>query len=167
MDVTQLRANLRRAIQAMSDDIPKKIGESMLAETRENFQKQAYTNEGYAVKWADRMGYVRGRGLVNAENLLNYKKLQETGALKNSISISVIGSFTGTAIDLTSSEPYAEAHNTGQGGLLGGNSFKAPPKSKRPVTLGHNPQKRQFMGVGQRTMYNAQKIAFNTIKRIL
>ena len=42
---------LRSLKKCVRDEMPKAISESMLKETKQNFQKEAYTNDGGAQKW--------------------------------------------------------------------------------------------------------------------
>lgn len=134
----------------------------MLKETEDNFMSESYGNDGNNEKWEDRFGYNRKLGLVNAEPYLRYRKLQRTGRLMQSIKPITGRVYAG----LTSDIPYAIEHNEGVGGG-GGNVFVKPPYSSEVFKLGSKPKKRQFAGIGKRTIKNALEIYENEIKQIL
>lgn len=148
--------------QALQTKVPREIAKAMLEETKDNFDKQQYGNNGAAQKWADRYGYNRKLGLINAEPYLRYKKLNYKGKLKGSIKPISGSKYAG----ISASAPYAEAHNEGKASPVAGNSFRKSPYSSLPIKLGNKPQQRKFMGVGKRTYENVVKIYSKELRRL-
>lgn len=154
---------IRQARNSLRNNLPRRVAQEMLTETNQNFREQAYGNEGTPRRWRDRMGYVRGRGLVNAERYLRYPKLRYTGALQSSIRAASGPGFA----ELRSSSPYAQMHNEGKRGrAVGGGIWRNPPSSSVSIKLGTNPIQRQFMGVGKRTISNVQRLTNDIVKRL-
>lgn len=146
--IAELRAQINKVIYNIEHVIPEKVAESMMAETRQNFEKEEYGNDEAPQRWRDRFGTsFKPKKTGNVEHLLRYPKLRYSGRLSRSITPFHGAGFAG----LRSTSPYAELHNTGRGMSVGGNVFRKPPKSSEPVRLGSNPVARQFMGVGKRT----------------
>ena len=152
--IKALARNLRKLRKRLENDVPKAVAEMMLRETMDNFRTESYNNDGKAERWPDRRGYVRGKGLVNAERYLTYKKLDYKGRLKRSIKPIHGKNFAG----VRSTAPYAFMHNEGKRGNTGGTSYRRKPYSTQPIMLGRNPMKRQFMGVGKKTMHKMMNI---------
>lgn len=152
--VEELIRRLRRVRSRLNNHVPELVAEAMLEETHDNFEREQYGNDGVPKPWPNRMGYLRRKGMVNAEPYLNYKKLDYTGKLQREI-YPVFGlGYAG----IKATADYAEAHNTGSSLFSGGNSFRRPPYASEPIRLGSHPQQRQFMGIGARTIKNTLKI---------
>lgn len=147
---------MRKLRKRLESDVPKAVAEMMLRETMDNFRSESYNNDGNSQKWPDRRGVIRGKGVVNAERYLTYRKLDYKGRLKRSIKPIYGKNFAG----VRSTAPYAMMHNEGKsgGGYTGGTTFRRKPYSSEPIRLGRNPMKRQFMGVGKKTMHKMMNI---------
>lgn len=118
----------------------------MLDETKDNFARQQYGNDDAPEPWRDRFGFVDGH-LKNVEPYLRYRKLNYRGYLLRGISWRSGENFA----ELRSTAPYSQLQNEGAKGGGGTGAWRYPPSSTKPLRLGGNPVKRQFMGVGERT----------------
>lgn len=136
-DMINKLKGLRNCVRS---EMPKAISESMLKETKQNFQKEAYTNDGGAQKWKERMYDVHNTPIGVT---LPYPKLRRTGRLYNSIKKITNVPYTA---GLKTSVPYAQLQNEGG---------KAQKRWVQPAyKINRRPPKipaRQFMGVGART----------------
>ena len=159
--IADLRRKISAAIYNIKTQIPAKVAESMAGETRLNFEREEYGNDGTPRKWADRWGKnLKTKRFENLESYLRYPKLRHRGRLARSI---YGRGFAG----LRAAAPYAELQNTGKGTRTGGNSFRTRPSSSTPVRLGTNPVARPFMGVGQRTELNTLRLYSREIAKLV
>lgn len=165
--ITELLTKIKTVRHNIEESVPRAVAQSMYDETMENFDKEQYGNDGNNQRWKDRVAVIRGKGAVNAEPYLRYKKLQYTGFLRRSITTNVHKLYKGAAAELRAAAPYAAEHNEGRGGLRTGNSFRRPPQSSQPLRLGMTPQQRQFMGIGSRTIKNVYRIYERELRRLL
>lgn len=162
--IADLRRKINTAIYNIKTQIPAKVAESMARETRLNFEREEYGNDGTPRKWADRWGKnFKTKKFENVEAYLRYPKLRHTGRLARSIAPFYGRGFAG----LRAAAPYAELQNTGKGTRTGGNSFRTRPSSSAPVRLGTNPVARPFMGVGQRTELNTLRLYSREIAKLV
>lgn len=160
--IRTLAAKMNRAARYLREEAPRRVAEGMMEETKDNFAKEQYGNDGAPRKWAPRYGYVyRTRRMQDVEGLLRYKKLDYTGRLRRDIRLS---SGRGYA-SLRAYAPYAQLQN--EGGRGSGNSFRKPPASTEAVRLGVNAQARPFMGVGQRTYNQVYRLYVSQIRKLL
>ena len=74
-DIGDMIRMLERVKKARNSSVPPKIATLMLQETRENFRKEGYTQDGGIKKWPQR----------SHEYMLNYPILDYTGRLKRSL----------------------------------------------------------------------------------
>jgi phage gpG-like protein len=162
--IADLRRKISTAIYNIKTQIPAKVAESMAGETRLNFEREEYGNDGTPRKWADRWGKnLKSKRFENLESYLRYPKLRHRGRLARSITPFYGRGFAG----LRAAAPYAELQNTGKGTRTGGNSFRTRPSSSTPVRLGTNPVARPFMGVGQRTELNTLRLYSREIAKLV
>lgn len=162
--IADLRRKINTAIYNIKTQIPAKVAESMAGETRLNFEREEYGNDGTPRKWADRWGKnFKTKKFENVEAYLRYPKLRHTGRLARSIAPFYGRGFAG----LRAAAPYAELQNTGKGTRTGGNPFRTRPSSSTPVRLGTNPAARPFMGVGQRTELNTLRLYSREIAKLV
>lgn len=147
-----------RALQTeIRTTIPQEVARSMYDETMENFKNEEYGNDGRSERWADR----RDRSGRNIENRLSYPKLDYSGRLKAGITYHS----NSKSATLRSSAPYSSQHQTGQGGNSSDFPYRGPAFSNPPLILATRPQKRPFMGVGERTYRNVGLIYERAIKK--
>lgn len=162
--IADLRRKINTAIYNIKTQIPAKVAESMDRETRLNFEREEYGNDGTPRKWADRWGKnFKTKKFENVEAYLRYPKLRHTRRLARSIAPFYGRGFAG----LRAAAPYAELQNTGKGARTGGNPFRTLPSSSTPVRLGTNPAARPFMGVGQRTELNTLRLYSREIAKLV
>ena len=162
--IADLRRKISTAIYNIKTQIPAKVAESMAGETRLNFEREEYGNDGTPRKWADRWGKnLKTKRFENLESYLRYPKLRHRGRLARSITPFYGRGFAG----LRAAAPYAELQNTGKGARTGGNPFRTRPSSSTPVRLGTNPVAPPFMGVGRRTELNALRLYSREIAKLV
>lgn len=136
--------------------IPYALGESMKQETKQNFEDEAYGNNGTKEKWPDR----------RLERLLKYPKLNYTGKLKRSFTTKVKRLSSKSAnIILFSSSPYAQIQQEGLQG--GGTPTRKPPYATKPLRLGTKPLPRKFMGIGKRSVANFHATISRKVRKIM
>lgn len=141
--ITEMVQKLQQLKKCIRDEMPKAISEVMLKETRENFQKEAYLNDGTTEKWKERLYDLHN---TPAGMKLQYPKLRRTGRLYNSIRKkaepykAIVKTYT----------PYAKLQNEGG---------KSPKRWVQPqYKINRKPPNipaRRFMGVGQETYSKA------------
>ena len=75
--IADLRRKISAAIYNIKTQIPAKVAESMAGETRLNFEREEYGNDGTPRKWADRWGKnLKSKRFENLESYLRYPKLR-------------------------------------------------------------------------------------------
>lgn len=145
-----LRLRVKGFKAELMTELPRKIAQDMYDETMRNFDAEAYTNDGDAERWADRP----------YEELLGYKKLDYTGRMKRSIKPmkKKIGSKSAIA-GVKSSLAYAQSHN--EGGVViarqpRGSGNRTLTDGRKVNISKSRVRKRQFMGVGSKTVSQAK-----------
>lgn len=158
LDLNDLINNLKNLRSDFtSGNIANDIAKSMKEETDQNFENEEYGNDGTHEKWDDRP----------YESELHYKKLDYTGMLKNSIQAKGSNSNHVSKATLTTNVEYAKVHNEG-GKSYTGQGRRYPPKSSKPLNIKRtNITQRQFMGIGIRTIQNAERIISDYFKKRL
>lgn len=129
-----------------------------------NFDTEAYTNNEISEKWPDRP----------FENALNYKKLDYTGNLKRSIKpLSTKKGKTAIAT-LRTRVRYAKIHNEGTeqkiplgSPLRTGSPYRNPPYAAEKIFIGYARKKRQYMGIGTKTITQAKKRINEILRKYL
>ena len=131
-------------------------------ETMDNFNRMQYGNDGRSEKWADRYYYRKKDKGGSAEGILRYRKLDYSGHLRGSAKAVSGRGYAAVRFGAN----YAKLHNEGVWYETGGDGFRRPPKSSRPIKLGVRPYQRQFAGIGRRTIKNALRIYSSEFRRL-
>lgn len=151
--------DLISALKIFKREVPKEIsldfGEVMFKQTKESFRNERFEGENGSPKWEDRH-LISGK---SAEPYLNYKKLDYTGRLKRSFSYkSVRTGANRYIISLNSNDPKAKLHNEG-GRSDRGYVMRSPPKATQKIAIrAREIVKRQFMGIGDKTLEEFGKV---------
>lgn len=137
---------LKKTVKA---EIPRELATVMLKQTAQSFEQERFAGKN-SEKWPDR------RSFGGEENIL-YPKLQFKGTLRNSFRYK-IGSTGANRITISvgTNVKYAKAHNEGSTppphtGIR--SSHRGDVRAGRWKFSG-TPYKRQFLGVGYRTIIN-------------
>lgn len=159
-DIDDLIRNLRQLNAEIRREIPQKMGQALLDQTRESFKQERFAGSPGG-RWPDREAF-------GGESNIRYPKLDYNGFLKNSFRriIRRIGRrdvdvFVGTNV------PFAKAHN--EGGLPPHHTAIRSAK-RGDVRLGRwkydgSVKKRQFLGVGSVTRARFIRILNDFFKR--
>lgn len=141
-------------------NMPRRIAENMVKETRRNFRAQGYTNDGKFERWKDRRYDVLK---TPAGIKLGYKKLLRTRRLYNSYRpyIKRFGGFN-IRVGVQSDVPYAKVQN--EGGQTKGRWIQEKYKIDRPAP---RIPARKHAGIGTRTMRDVEREIDRAIKKFL
>lgn len=127
--IADLRRKINTAIYNIKTQIPAKVAESMDRETRLNFEREEYGNDGTPRKWADRWGKnFKTKKFENVEAYLRYPKLRHTGRLARSIAPFYGRGFAG----LRAAAPYAELQTRGKAPVPEATLSARDPRPRRP-----------------------------------
>jgi phage gpG-like protein len=157
-DLNDLHAHILALKADLLTRVPREIAQDMHDDTMRNFENESYNDGWGAQPWKDRP----------FEKQLTYKKLDYTGRLKNSIRPKSYKRLDKAWATIGTNVPYAKAHN--EGGLTPtGDGLRRPPYTTgRLLSIGGSRvAKRQFMGIGTRTIVNAHKRIKEAFKRYL
>lgn len=161
-DAKALIHKLRALRAAVYTEVPRKTADYMLRQTKENFRKQGYGNDYAFRKWPDR----------KHEDDLNYPMLRYKGHLFRSIMPGVrVLSRTTVIARVYTRNKVARIHNEGGNTIpsyYGDKGIRRPPYSNKTVSIrGFKVPKRQFMGIGQRTVNRVKQIIKEEIRKVM
>lgn len=145
-DLSTLHQRIIEFRRDLQVTLPKRIAEDMYRETMQNFDQEAYTNDGGSDDWADRP----------YESQLGYKKLQYTGRLKRSIKPMGKRIAGGGVAQLGTNVPYARVHNEGGITDKSKKAMRTLSNGKKVNIASGRIWKRQFMGIGSETVDKAR-----------
>lgn len=152
-DIGDMIRMLERVKKARNSSVPPKIATLMLQETRENFRKEGYTQDGGIKKWPQR----------SHEYMLNYPILDYTGRLKRSLT----RDFSPKFARIGANAYYAQVQQEG-GRAHNGFWSRRPPYSTEPFSgrIGKIIP-RPFLGVGRKTYEGVRKIFTEEVRKAI